>query len=78
MRRWHRKGLLSAGQDFTNSWTFGSEPAGTINVRTEPGAVVLSDEARPGRARQLPTLLQECQKRFEPLALIVVQQARAR
>jgi hypothetical protein len=54
VRRWHRKGLLSAGQHFTNSWTFGGEPDGTINVRTEPGAVVLTYQTRSWAAEWKP------------------------
>ena len=50
VRRWHRKGLLSPGQHFTNSWTFGDEPAGTIGVRTEPNAVVLTYRTRSWQA----------------------------
>jgi hypothetical protein len=41
VRRWHREGRLSIGQSFSWSWTCGGEPSGTIQVRTEPDAVVL-------------------------------------
>jgi hypothetical protein len=40
-RRWHREGLLRAGQYFSWSWTRGGEPAGSIGVRPEWDAVVL-------------------------------------
>jgi hypothetical protein len=42
VRSWHREGRLRAGQCFSYSWTCGGEPWGSINVRTEPSAVVLS------------------------------------
>jgi hypothetical protein len=58
VRRWHREGRLSAGQHFTNSWTFGGEPAGTINVRTEPGAVVLTYRTRSWQAAEWKTITQ--------------------
>ena len=41
VRRWHREGLLRAGQYFSWSWTRGGEPAGSIGVRPEWDAVVL-------------------------------------
>jgi hypothetical protein len=52
VRRWHREGLLRAGQYFFEgllragqyfswSWTRGEEPAGSIGVRPEWDAVVL-------------------------------------
>jgi hypothetical protein len=59
VRRWHREGRLSAGQYFTNSWTFGGEPAGTINVGTEPGAVVLTYRTRSWQAAEWKTVTQQ-------------------
>jgi hypothetical protein len=41
VRRWHREGLLRAGQHFSCSWTCGGEPSGSISVRAEGGVVVL-------------------------------------
>jgi hypothetical protein len=46
VRRWYRGGWLSTGQHFTTSWTFGSEPAGAIQGRTESGSVVLTWQTR--------------------------------
>ena len=46
VRRWHREDRLYAGQDFSRSWTCGSEPSSTIRVRTEQDAVVLIYRAR--------------------------------
>src|SRR6516164_1379483 len=63
VRRWHRKGLLSAGQHFTNSWTFGDEPAGTIGVRTEANAVVLTYRTRSCRPPIGNRSVSECQSR---------------
>jgi hypothetical protein len=43
VREWHRQGLLRhAGQRFTRSWTRHNKPLGSIEVRTEPDAVVLT------------------------------------
>ena len=42
VREWHRQGRLEPGQQFSRSWTCGGEPAGSINVRVECAAVVLS------------------------------------
>ena len=46
VRRLRREGRLLAGQQFSWSWTSGGEPSGTINVRTEVDAVVLTYRAR--------------------------------
>jgi hypothetical protein len=46
VRRWHREGRLHAGQSFMCSWTWHGEPSGSINVRTELDAVVLTYRAR--------------------------------
>jgi hypothetical protein len=46
VRRWHREGRLLAGRQFSWSWTSGGEPSGSINVRAEADAVVLSFRAR--------------------------------
>jgi hypothetical protein len=58
VRSWHRENLLSASRSFTCSWTFGGEPAGTINVRTEPGTVVLTHRTRSWRAAEWRTITQ--------------------
>jgi hypothetical protein len=49
---------LSAGQHFTTSWTFGGEPAGSMNVRTEPGAVVLVCQTRSWHAAEWKPITQ--------------------
>jgi hypothetical protein len=54
VRRWHRNGLLSAGQHFTNSWTFGGLPAGTISVTTQADAVMLTYSTHRGDAGWKP------------------------
>jgi hypothetical protein len=41
VRRWQREGRLRPGQYFSCSWSRRGEPAGSINVRTEPDAVIL-------------------------------------
>ena len=46
VRRWHREGVLRAGQHFSCSWTRGGEPSGRINVCSESNAMVLSYRAR--------------------------------
>jgi len=46
VREWRRWGLLrAAGQQFSYSWTRYGEPAGSVDVRTEAGAVVLTFKA---------------------------------
>ena len=54
VRRWHRDGRLAAGQSFTNSWTFGGKPAGTINVTTQADVVTLTYSTRRGDAARKP------------------------
>jgi hypothetical protein len=39
---WHRRGCLRAGRRFTWSWTRDGKPLGSIDVRTEADAVVLT------------------------------------
>jgi hypothetical protein len=46
VRRWHREGRLHAGQSFSLSWTLAGESAGSIRVRSEIGAVVLTFQSR--------------------------------
>jgi hypothetical protein len=46
VRMWHRQGLLRPGQTFPYSWSQAGEPRGSISVRTESSAVVLSFRAR--------------------------------
>jgi hypothetical protein len=58
VRRWHREGLLRAGQYFSCSWTRGGEPSGKINVRTECDAVVLSYRARNSGASEWKSIEQ--------------------
>ena len=41
VRRWHREGVLRAGAYFSQPWTFGEEPFGSIGVRVEPEEVIL-------------------------------------
>jgi hypothetical protein len=42
VREWHRQGRLDSGQQFSWSWTCGAESVGSISVRVESAAVVLS------------------------------------
>src|SRR5215831_16033489 len=42
VRQWHREGRLYPGQQFPLSWTYGGDPAGSINVQVESAAVLLS------------------------------------
>jgi hypothetical protein len=44
VREWHRRGWLRTGQRFSSSWTWGGEPLGSIDVRTQADAVVLTIE----------------------------------
>ena len=44
VRRWHREGRLRPGLMFVLSWTRGGEPSGSITVRTELDAVILSSQ----------------------------------
>ena len=48
VRQWHREGRLNSGQRFSWSWRRGGEPAGSITVRVEPAAVVLSYRCSAG------------------------------
>jgi hypothetical protein len=45
VRRWHRDGRLRAGQQFSWAWTCDGRPSGTIRVRTELDAVILTYRA---------------------------------
>ena len=58
VRRWHREGRLSAGQYFTCSWTRFGSAAGSINVSTEPNAVVLTYHTRRFRTDEWKTINQ--------------------
>ena len=42
VRRWQREGLLARGQFFTWQWTQDGEVVASINVKNEPGRVILS------------------------------------
>ena len=42
VRQWHRQGRLYPGQQFAWSWRCGGQSAGSISVRVESAAVVLS------------------------------------
>jgi len=44
--RLHREGRLTADQCFSVSWSYGGEPLGSVEVRTEPDAVVLTFRSR--------------------------------
>jgi hypothetical protein len=52
VRRWHREGRLRAGQYFSSLWTRGGEPSGSIDVRTECDAAVLSYRSRSWGGRE--------------------------
>src|ERR1700685_4404485 len=51
VRMWHRQGLLRSGRTFSCS-SSQVEQGGSISVRTEPGAVVLSFRARDWGAEE--------------------------
>ena len=42
VRRWHRDGLLKAGRAFGWQWTVNDEVSGSIQVRAEPGQIILT------------------------------------
>src|SRR5215813_2259376 len=42
VRQWHREGRLCPGQQFSWSWTYGGDSAGSITVQVECAAVLLS------------------------------------
>jgi hypothetical protein len=42
VRRWHREGLLRAGQSFSCSWTRAGAPSGSIGVQPQADGVVLA------------------------------------
>ena len=46
VRRWHREGWLERGQIFSSTWSRDGEPTGSISVRSELDAVILSYRAR--------------------------------
>jgi hypothetical protein len=46
VRHWHRLGRLQTGQHFPWSWSQSGEPAGSIHVRTELDAVILTYRAQ--------------------------------
>ena len=48
VREWRRKGLLRTGQQFPWSWTRGGGPAGSITVRVECAAVIVSYRCSSG------------------------------
>ena len=48
VRQWHRQGRLRSGQQFSWSWTWSGEPAGSITVHVESAAVVLSYRCSSG------------------------------
>jgi hypothetical protein len=50
--------MCAGGIAEVGSPTFGGEPAGTINVRTEPGAVVLTYQTRSWKAAEWKPITQ--------------------
>jgi hypothetical protein len=52
VRIWHRQGLLRPGRTFPYSWSQAGEQRGTISVRTERSAAVLSFRARDWGAEE--------------------------
>jgi hypothetical protein len=42
VRDWHRRGLLPVGPKFEWSWTRNGQPSGSIGVRSEGDAVILT------------------------------------
>jgi hypothetical protein len=64
--RWHREGRLHAGQSFMCSWTWHGEPSGSINVRTELDAVVLTYRARSRGATEWKSIEQRVPLTWTP------------
>jgi hypothetical protein len=58
VRVWQRQGRLRPFQSFPYSWSREGEPCGSINVRTEPSAVVLSFRARDWESDEYKTINQ--------------------
>jgi hypothetical protein len=58
VRHLQREGRLWAGQRFSWSWTRGSEPSGSIGVRTETDAVVLIFRSRSHGAAEWKSIEQ--------------------
>jgi hypothetical protein len=58
VRDWHRKGRLHSGQQFSWSWTCRGESAGSISVRVESAAVVLSYRSCSSGSREWKTIEQ--------------------
>jgi hypothetical protein len=55
VRDWYRRGYLRAGQSFSWSWDRAGKPIGSISVRTEADAAVLTYRAqRPGENEWRP------------------------
>jgi hypothetical protein len=52
IRRWYREGWLKPGQNFSTTWSREGEPAGSISVRSELDAVILSYRARTSWAAE--------------------------
>src|SRR5271167_4805494 len=65
VRQWHREGCLRAGQRFTRSWTWCGEALGSVVVRTEADAVILtlkssaSDESK-SLGQRVPLVWTRC------------------
>jgi hypothetical protein len=55
VRDWNRRGYLRAGQSFTCSWDCAGKPIGSISVRTEADAAILTYRSRhPGEVASRP------------------------
>jgi hypothetical protein len=55
VRDWNRRGYLRAGQSFTWSWNRAGKPIGSISVRTEADAAILTYRSqRPGEIESRP------------------------
>jgi hypothetical protein len=58
VRQWHRQGRLHPGQQFSWSWTRGGEPVGSIVVRVESAAVVLTYRSCPSGSNEWKSIEQ--------------------
>jgi len=69
VRRWHREGRLRDGQYFSWSWTRGGESAGSIRVRSEWDAVVLTYRSRSWGASEWKSIEQRVPITWTPCYL---------
>ena len=58
VRDWHRRGLLRVGPKFEWSWTRSGQPSGSIRVRSEGDAVILTYRFRAAGQAELKRIEQ--------------------